>query len=145
MNYLNKGKENEQWLYHGTKLKKSAETIIETGLDARLSNPGYLGYGIYCTDNSALADQFTDGIERTVFYGRFLLGETQQLDYKTFSRDSSTRIGPPRTIYHEGEDRNLSTHYDSVGALYPAWNCPFWAIFSNDQTYPDYLVYYRHV
>lgn len=91
MNYINKGNINEQWLYHGTKAKH-VDQIIQHGLDARYARSGYLGMslytaavtnyialgsGIYCTDNSALANAFTDE-GKVIFFGRFLLGEVSQ-------------------------------------------------------------------
>jgi len=139
-------------MFHGTK-KANIDQIIQHGFDARYAKSGYLGSGIYCTENSALADSFTDDT-KAIFFGRFLLGEVSQTTVGvggqfpnttgTASLTGNQRLAPTRIVYHEGEGRQITTHYDSVGALYPTYNCPFWAVYANDQTYPDYLIYYQY-
>ena len=52
-------RDDEVYLFHGTK-KRFARSIIEEGLDVRKSRDGLYGRGIYLTESSQKADQYSD-------------------------------------------------------------------------------------
>ena len=76
-------RDDEVYLFHGTK-KRFARQIIEEGLDTRKSRDGLYGRGIYLTESSQKADQYSDTPNKrrrkdlTMFVVRTRLGSVKE-------------------------------------------------------------------
>jgi len=114
-----KSNHNEQLLFHGTK-QEYAEKIAKEGFDARISNSGKFGNGIYFSPHANYSLSYA-GRQGRIFLVRVLVGSS----YSAQSMMQSTKIAP------QG--------YDSVSGCQGQEII----VYDNKQAYPEYMITYQ--
>ncbi|KAK7097642.1 uncharacterized protein [Littorina saxatilis] len=140
-------KVNEHYLFHGTK-KEFIEKIIHGGLDSRLADHNaMLGQGIYTTESSTKADQYTDSKKqrtsgkKTMILMRVLLGDPYIS--KAFN-PTKFRRPPCKRCYKDVCTCKNGTNFDS--AIDDAGrNFREFVIYDRCSCYPEYFITYKRV
>jgi len=129
---------NEVWLFHGTKpIAADGITSNDFRLDLAGSSKGSLyGRGIYLAENSSKADEYSKADKKTGLYTMLLCRVTLgQMFY------SDAVLPDARAC----EEACLKGEYHSVLGDRKACRGTFreFAVFDEDQVYPNYIVSYR--
>jgi serine/threonine protein kinase len=133
---------NEFYLFHGTS-HAVADIVAAAGFDERVANMGGLyGAGVYFAENLCKSHQYTtpgQGGERVAFYSRVMLGEAHVAPGRYRERRPPLR---PAAAGGGGGGSSCFP-YDSVVGGRARQVHREYIVYDRDQTYPEFLVYYK--
>ena len=129
----NGGKENEMWLFHGTKDTKPSDIYkSEKGFDFRFSRPGMWGYGSYFAANASYSANYyaykTSTGDKKIFLAQVLIGESIDVP-----PSSSLKMPPLKS-------KTATGRYDSVKGC--TKGSDVYVVYEHDKAYPAYLITY---
>lgn len=133
----NNGQCNEMDLFHGTRGTMPSQIFNgEEGFDMRFCVKGLWGIGTYFAEKASYSDSYAhspSGGTKQMFLAKVLTGH-----YVDKQPDDKLRMPPSK---QDGGGMFAETRYDSVRGV--AEGSQVFVVYSNDKSYPYYLITYR--